>query len=354
MRKIVEAIRNSDKGVISYHTYINYALYDEDYGYYSKASNKIGKTGDYYTSSVMTPIFAEIIAEYFIKMTNEYNLPVHFYEVGSGTGDFAYFFLEQIKKLSAKLLDKIHYFSVEKSNYHRQLQKEKLGNFPVFFYEDISELPQINGVVFSNEWLDALPVHVVQQVNGELKEVVIGEKNGSLYERLMKLSNEDIITYRNEYFSSNIPNNHRLEIPLSMVSNLRELYQKIIRGIVITIDYGWTNAQLIHPSRHTGTLRGFYKHQLLNNILTRTGEMDITHDIHIDTIQTLGEAFQFTTRRVYKQYDFLYELGLLSKLTNHENSDPFSIVSKRNRAIRSLIMDDSISSAFFVLIQEKL
>ena len=58
-------------------------------------------------------------------------------------------------------------FIVEESPYHRKVQKELLfPEFDVIQVENLSELAPFEGVLFSNELFDALPVHVIEKEGG--------------------------------------------------------------------------------------------------------------------------------------------------------------------------------------------
>src|SRR5690606_5195078 len=107
------------------------------------------------------------------------------------------------------------------------------------------------------------------------------------------------------------------------------------------------------PARQKGSLRGYYKHQLMDNPLEHPGDMDLTTHIHFDTLISMGEkhGFEFVTK--FRQDEFLLAAGILTFLQDNFDSNPFSEISKQNRAIRSLIMDGGMSSAFHVLIQQK-
>ncbi len=91
---IVESIRKNPDHSISYSTFMELALYHPTYGYYMKDRQKIGKTGDFYTSSSVSPIFAEVIAAEFIKRMKDHTVKPIIVEMGGGNGSFAKTVLE--------------------------------------------------------------------------------------------------------------------------------------------------------------------------------------------------------------------------------------------------------------------
>ena len=64
--------------------------------------------------------------------------------------------------------------------------------------------------------------------------------------------------------------------------------------MIISVDYGYTNEEWQEPIRRDGSLRGYYKHKLMNNVLVHPGEMDITSHIHWDVLQKTRGKVGFT------------------------------------------------------------
>jgi SAM-dependent MidA family methyltransferase len=127
----------------------------------------------------------------------------------------------------------------------------------------------------------------------------------------------------------------------------------LTKGLVVTADYGYTKEDWKHPSRIKGSLRGYYQHQMIDDVLQHPGEMDITTHIHFDWLIQKGEQAELVFHSKLRQDAFLLKAGILKELENHYDPNPFSEVSKRNRAIRSLIMPSGISSFFHLIIQQK-
>jgi SAM-dependent MidA family methyltransferase len=207
-------------------------------------------------------------------------------------------------------------------------------------------------MIFSNELFDALPVHVVEKENGKLHEVMVGIKNDQLHEVMVPLTDKAILQFlqENEF---ELNEKQRIEIPLPMGNMLDEMGKVLIRGLVTTVDYGYTHEDWMLPSRRNGSLRGYYQHQMIENVLMHPGEMDITSHIHFDWLIKRGEQAQLHFATKLRQDEFLLKAGILQELQEHYDPNPFSEQSKKNRAIRSLIMPTGMSSSFHVCIQKK-
>lgn len=345
---MLKQIKQSPKGAISYGEYIGTALYHPEEGYYTKDTWKIGKKGDFYTTSNVSDVYGTIMAHFFLKMAKQYNLPVAIYEFGGGNGRFAKGIVSHFLE---KGIENFTYHLIESSPYHRQLQMEVLQGYPqVFFYQSIDELFAIEGIVFSNELFDAFPVHVIEQFEGEVYEIWVTEENEILSECYFPLENEDITTYLKKH-DINLQEGQRYEIPLSVERFLTKLAEKMIDTVMVTVDYGYQKEELKEPALMDGSLRGYYQHQQYNDVLRYPGEMDITHHIHIDEYLRTCEGVGMTTIQVTKQKEFLFQEGIIDYFQNHDGRDPFSKENRHNRGILSLLTDGGISDFFTVMVQ---
>ncbi|WP_102274576.1 class I SAM-dependent methyltransferase [Cytobacillus massiliigabonensis] len=345
-----EYIQKNPFGKITFADYIMQALYHPQYGYYMNDKRKIGREGDFITTSNISDIYGRSIAKWFYRKATELDLPFSICEIGAGTGRFAKAFIDEWKMISAK---PIQYFILEESPYHRKLQQEEL-----IFDENIKQIASLeeispfDGLIFSNELFDAFPVHVIENQAGQLQEVMISVKDDLLVESLEPLNNEEIKSFL-ERSGLKLNNQQRIEIPLQMESMIISMSKTIQRGLVLTVDYGYTNEEWLEPARRNGSLRGYFKHQQINNILERPGEMDITSHIHIDAFIKIGNQLGLKHENTWRQDEFLLAAGILEELQENYDPNPFSDISKRNRAIRSLIIPGGISSSFHVILQQK-
>jgi SAM-dependent MidA family methyltransferase len=346
---IIEKIKQAPNQRINYAEFIELALYHPTMGYYMRNQVKIGKNGDFITSSNISDIFGSIFSKWFLKQVKENNLVPSVCEIGAGNGRFAKAFLDSwIKNTDIPL----KYYIVEASPYHRQLQQEILPiGENVFQVEQLIQLKPFDGLIISNELFDALPVHVIEKRNGQLYEVMVGWDEEGFIEHSDPLFNPIIRTYIDEQ-SITLVENQRIEIPLQMESMLKTISTSIGKGLIVTIDYGYTTDEWKNPARKSGSLRGYHKHQMIYNVLLHPGEMDITHHIHFDALINMGEELGLDFILKNRQDEFLVAAGLLKELEDNYDPNPFSEKSKQNRAIRSLVMP-GMSSFFHVVIQQK-
>lgn len=326
------------------------ALYHPIYGYYMTDREKIGRKGDFITTSNIHHIYGKTVARWYATLVNKFQLEPRICELGAGNGRFAKAFIEGWNEYSQQPLD---YWIVETSPFHRKLQKEILAVGKVVKQvSTIEEIAPFSGLVFSNELFDALPVHVVKRKADQLFEVMIGFENGQLFEKDQPLRNKQIYSFLEKY-QFELTEGQRIEVPLQMEHVITSLAQALESGLIVTVDYGYTTSEWQDPARKNGSLRGYYQHQLIDQVLQNVGQMDITSHVHFDALIQEGEEQGLSYVTKQRQDEFLLATGILDQLRDHVDPNPFSEASKQNRAIRSLIMPTGMSGYFHVITQQK-
>ncbi|WP_246945936.1 class I SAM-dependent methyltransferase [Bacillus pinisoli] len=353
---IVKAIEQHPLQSISFSTFMELALYHPTEGYYMKQKQKIGKGGDFYTTSSVSPIFGEVLTTVFIELIEKSKVDPIIVELGGGNGSFARHIVETWSSESSATFQAGYYYIVETSPYHQTLVKEKVKEYKnVFVVNDFEQIKDMhsnfNGIIFSNEFFDAFPVDCVRMVNGEIKELRITfEKELKVLE--YPLENKNIKDFLEEY-DVQLSEGQTYEVPLSMCRYIENLGHDVDKAVIFTIDYGYRDEEWNLPYHREGSLRGYYQHQLITDPLKHVGEMDLTTHIHLDKLIKAGSKSGLNVYGVCRQDEFLVKAGILNRLEEHANLNPFSEASKKNRAIRSLIMQGGISSSFQVVVQTK-
>ncbi|PLR72611.1 class I SAM-dependent methyltransferase [Bacillus sp. UMB0728] len=345
---LTEIISRSPSGRITAEQFMDIALYDENKGYYMVPKPKIGCNGDFITTSNISDIYGRAVAKWYFRQTQERGLPSHVCEIGAGDGRFASAFIDEWNKLSG---DPVTYFVKEESPYHKGLQSSLIGA-RVQQVDSLEELKPFCGLIFSNELFDALPVRVVEKQQGRMMEVMVAMESGELKEEAVPLEDPSVLSYIREN-GLKLKENQRLEIPLRMIGLISSISEMLQKGIVLTVDYGYTDEELMDPARKRGSLRGYSNHRLIEDFLRSPGKMDITSHVHFDSFIREGEKRDLKFEGKYRQDEFLLSCGILEDLLNHDDPDPFSAASRRNRAIRQLILPSGMSAAFHSIVQTK-
>ncbi|BAU27469.1 SAM-dependent MidA family methyltransferase [Aneurinibacillus soli] len=359
---LIDRISQSPEGSIPFRTFMETTLYDPEFGYYCKKRVKIGKGGDFYTSASVGSVYGQTLARVIADMLH--TLPADrmcsIVEMGGGSGSLGADVLGALKEKGVLRDRRIRYVMIEISAYHRNLQQASLsafaGEVELCWYDTIAKakeaIPELYGVLFSNELSDAFPVHLVERGNKGWQEVHVSlGEDGRFVERLLPLVDKEVMAYIQR---ERIPalNGYRTEVNLEAIYWMKEAAAWLTCGYMLTVDYGYRREQLYTPSRRTGTLLCYREHTATDNPYEQPGEADITSHVNFSALMDTGETAGLATLSFSSQRDFLVAAGILTQLQEHGGGDPFrNPVAKRNRAIMQLIAESGMGRAFCVLVQ---
>ncbi|MCX7759874.1 MAG: SAM-dependent methyltransferase [Hydrogenothermaceae bacterium] len=354
--ELVEYIKEfiTKKGAISFRDFMEIALYYPYYGYYTSDKDKIGGFGDYFTSSELDPIFGQLLAKQFIEIYQRYfdKQQTQIVELGSGKGYLLHDVIRYIKESYPEIYQNIKFISVEKSDYHRQLQKELLKDFDnIEYFPDISDLPKIKGIIYSNELFDAIPTHMIKVRDGKVYEVYLTlDKEDEVVEIEREIFKE--IRRYIEDLSIELPDNITTEINIDAIKVISMLADKLEKGFIFTIDYGYPSRELYKPYRNRGTLICYYKHTYNENYYQNVGLQDITSHVNFSALSYYGEKSGLKTVGFTDQAHFLVNLGLAEELNNLYEKGDYKSYERANR-LKTLILPKGMGEKFKILIQSK-
>ncbi len=370
-RRLIARIRST--GAMTFRDFMKAALYDEELGYYNTERLKIGAAGDYYTSSNVHPAFGAVLARAFIDLWKEMRLapgngeapswlqPLTLIEAGAGTGQLAQDILTAFGERNPEWFSRLRYIIVETSAARRRLQQQRLAAFADrIIWQSLDDFADgaVDGILFSNELLDALPVHCVRLHQNHLQEayVTVAEREGKLSERLTRLWAEPSSPRLCEYVQQlpvKIPDGFLFEVGLDAIEWLAQASRILAQGYLVTIDYGDEAGHLYGADRRRGTLRSFYRHRLVDSPLEQAGEQDITASVNFTALIEYGREGGLEKVSYERQSGFLLRNGLLdivAALPSHaENLDDL----KARLAMKNLFVPGGVSDNFRVLIQRK-
>src|SRR5207244_342 len=156
------------RGPRSFAWFMEQALYHPEHGYYSSGRCAIGRRGDYFTNVSVGPIFGQLLAAQFAEIWKHLGQIDNFIlvEQGAHHGEFACDLLESVRKDHPNFFGALHYRIIEPFPVLRDRQSETLAGFEgkIEWRESIDALEPFAGVHFSNELLDAAPVHLIVSV----------------------------------------------------------------------------------------------------------------------------------------------------------------------------------------------
>lgn len=361
VKAIIEAIKSSDTQAISFRDYMDICLYSEPHGYYRNDRLKIGKQGDFYTSSSVGSVMGEMLAAFICTQHQNETItlePPHIVEWGGGNGRMALHLLDEMKRSAPNVYDRLTYTIIESSAYHRELQRALLDEHAQVIRftgetEWLAETSQDQVFVLANELLDAFPIHRIRYKDLVFQESHIAwqEEEQSFREIWLPISSERVLDYLSrsgvQWLDGQIG-----ELNLEAENWISRVAKRIHSGICMVIDYGDVEEELYASHRYKGTLMCYRKHQAQDDPLIHQGEQDITTHVNFSSCLSAAREKGFTSK-LLTQREFLVEQGILQKLQDHYDPNPFSEVSKRNRSIRQLLLSDQMSELFKVCMLTK-
>ena len=300
--------RIAERGSIPFAEFMEVALYNPTGGYYT-SGERVGTTGDFYTSPEVHPAFGTLLSVQLFQMWQLLDRPEPFtvVEPGAGNGLLCRDILAAARGLPEEFARNLLYVCLDRrrnSGFERGL--------PGAARIAASDLPlrRIVGCVLSNELLDAMPVHQVTKENGRLLEVYVtpaddgftvttGEPSSPLLEqRLARLGIE-------------LADGQTAEVNLALEHWVASAAESLERGFVLTVDYGRTAEELYSPAdRFRGTLTTFHDHLQTDRPLERIGRQDMSAQVDFTTLAKAGTQVGLDILGYDSQAAFLHNLGL--------------------------------------------
>ena len=360
-RRLIEQIKRG--GPITFRDFMQAALYDPELGYYNTHRQKFGAEGDYYTSSNVHPAFGAVLAKALCEMWANESVAdsnsLDIVEFGPGNGQLSLDIISALQSEHPTTFDNLRYLLVETSPVLRSVQHEKLIDFKEHVqWQSLDELTSnpIKGIVLSNEFIDALPVHRARFRNHSIHELYVttGEDRGEVHlAPLWSHPSSRRLTDYLERFGIPLRDDQIVEINLDAVEWLERISRILRRGLLVTIDYGDRVQDLYTPNRKSGTLRCFHRHELSDRPFEQVGDQDITSSVNFTDLIEFGQDHGFKFVNLERQTSFLIRNGLIDRIVA-EHASVESVDSLATRlAIKNLFVPGGLSDSFRVLIQRR-
>ncbi len=345
-------------GGLTFAEFMEACLYHPEYGYYTSPRNRIGKQGDFFTSSSVHSLFGRLIArqlEQMWQLLGRGDFVVA--EQGAGEGHLCLDILDALAEEAPEFYQALQYKIVEISPDHQRGQannlKRHVENGRIIWCE-LDQLQGMQGCFLSNELVDAFPVHLVDKTDGQLREIFVVNSDAGFVEELRAPSTEAIGDYF-QLIGTELCEGNRGEVNLRALDWMRQVAGLLDKGFILTIDYGYPAAELFSPLRRNGTLLCYYRHQSNENPYQRPGCQDITAHVDFTALQKIGQQQGLTDLYFGEQYRFLLGMGFLEALIELQmrETDPKKAQALR-MTLKNLIMPDAgMGESFKVLVQGK-
>ena len=352
------------------------ALYCPVFGYYEAEGDRIGADGDFYTSISAGSLFGELLACQFSEWLGAG--PARLIEAGAHRAELAKDILVWLRANRPALFDRLTYIILEPSQRRREWQRTTLADLEtkVEWGDSFEQMiaPDVTSeigssarssveLIFSNELLDALPVH---RLGWDARERtwfewgVTFQKERFVWQRLPKQSSEAAkllqasghgsVLCGSNPLTEVLPDGFILEVCPAALMWWRQAAAALRWGRMVTIDYGLTLEEFLRPERPQGTLRAYFHQSVSADLLANPGRQDLTAHVNFSSLRAEGEAAGLKTECFVTQAQFL--TGIAARTWSGEAGFG-EWTSERKRQFQSLTHPEYLGRAFRVLVQSR-
>jgi SAM-dependent MidA family methyltransferase len=213
------------------------------------------------------------------------------------------------------------------------------------------EIP--SGCIFSNELIDAMPVHRVIRERNDLGEIYVGLGKNGLCDELGPLSSSALETYFSDQGIS-LQEEQQAEVNLAARRWISEAGEKLRRGFVITIDYGHQASELYNERHMRGTLLAYERHRTTENVYRAPGGQDLTAHVNFSALDIYGLTSGLSRTGFTSQCNFLLALARDGDFADLQSDDMTEAEQTQRRLLfKTLINPEGMGETFQILIQHK-
>ncbi|MEQ1662371.1 MAG: SAM-dependent methyltransferase [Thiobacillus sp.] len=331
-------------GWISFADYMEAVLYTPGLGYYAAGATKFGAAGDFVTAPEMTPLFGRTLAHAIAPVLRDTGGDI--LELGAGSGALAADLLLELERLGTL---PARYCILDVSADLAARQRATLAQRAPHLLARVSWLDALpdafTGVILGNEVLDALPVELVHWTeHGPLQRGVRldGEQFG-WHDRAIA---DPKLRTRAE--ALDLPPGYVSEIGMAATALVQTLAGTLSHGLVLLIDYGFSQHTFYHPQRHMGTLRAHYRHHALDDPFYLPGLCDLTAHVDFSAIAAAAEAGGLRCDTFTTQASFLIGAGISDLLMQTSPADAAAYLPQAN-ALQRLVSPAEMGELFKVI-----
>jgi SAM-dependent MidA family methyltransferase len=305
-------------GPITFRRFMQVALYDPQHGYYRRTLDPFGKAGDFFTAEQIQPVFGVLMAAQVRQLYRQMGEPRGFtvVELGAGRREMAEAFAEW------------NYVPVDIDS----------GAMPENFI----------GIVFSNEFFDALPVDAAVYHDGAFHEQRVALADGAFRWHTGEVVEEPVERYLRRYYLPPQEDNW-YEVNLEALAWLERMAETLTKGYVLSVDYGFTRAESVRfPA---GTLMGYRRHTAREDVLAEAGLRDITAHVNFTALKECGAACGLATVRFETLAQTLLAAGEPDQFAAALNAGGAADELRRRMQLKTLLF--GMGETFRVLLQRK-
>ena len=323
--------------------FINYSLYNKNFGYYMK-KNPFGKEGDFITAPNISRLFSEMIAIWTVSFWKSLGSPKKFnlIELGAGNGEMMKDLIETFRNFP-DFFSSCNFFIHEKSPSLIRLQKKKLINTKIKWISKINEIKKIPTIFIANEFFDAIAIKQFKKKKGQWFERFVNlenQENAFFFEKRVDLKKiEKKINFEISYGQNFIEYS---ELGLKYLKDVCQMIEKNLGGLLL-IDYGYTEKKM------KDTLQAISNHKFAH-ILSNIGNTDITHNINFNLFKKFIKQFNNLESNLTTQKKFLLKMGIKQRAEQISKNLNFLKKSDIFYRLNRLINENQMGNLFKVML----
>ena len=323
-------------------SFFNKVLFDKKFGYYS-SKFPFGNTGDFITAPVISNLFSEIIAIWFVSTWEELGKPkkINLVELGPGDGSLIKVLAKTFKNFP-EFEKSVEIFLYEKSSFLIEKQKKNIKNKKIKWIQNFTKIKNGPIIFFGNEFFDAIPIkQFIRKGNLLLEKCYSLDKDKKIVEIYKKISKKNFLQIKR--FKS-LKNLNFIEFPKLGLNELNKINEKISKnqGGLLLIDYGY-----LEP-RNKNTLQSVMKHKK-NNLLDNLGRADVTSLVNFKLLNEYFINNNLKVEKIVTQKIFLEKMGIIERANNL--SFKMNFIEKSNLYLRlKRLLDKKLMGNLFKVI----
>jgi SAM-dependent MidA family methyltransferase len=313
---IVRGEIESAGGRITFERFMALALGHPEHGYYCRERLAWGRDGDYETSSEVHPIFGYLWARQILECWERLDRPTRFdlVEIGGGSGAFSASILTWLRERAPECFAASHATILDGhanrlAQQRRTLEERGLTAEHRLLDQWLQDDEPLTGVVISNEFFDALPIHLVERRGDELREWYVTTSAGGLQLEIGDASTPRLAAYF-DGLDIQPGDGCRAEVCLAAPEVMRRIASRVERGYILSIDYGHETRDLYASWRRMGTLMAFRNHSPQPDPLAEPGLLDLTAHVDFTSIAAAATEAGWNAAPTVSQAEALTVLGL--------------------------------------------
>ncbi len=333
---------NNLNGIHSIDEFIENALYNKNFGYYSQ-NNPLGEKGDFITSPLISPLFSEMILIWVVSFWIKIGKPkkFSFVELGPGDGTFCKTFCKTLKRFP-EFEKSVKIYLLERSEKLTKVQKNSIKDKKVFWIKNLSQVKSGPIIFFGNEFFDSIPIKQFKVINSKIYEKFICFEKGQFKKFIFKK-----ISKKNVKKLSNLNLSRKkgtIEYPQKGLKFLESIINKIrkFKGGILLIDYGYTKTQ---GNDTLQSLKSHKKNIYYNNV----GKADITCLVNFQLLFKFLLRNKLCLNKIVSQNFFLKKLGIIERAEILSKKMNFKEKSDLYYRLERLLSEKKMGRLFKVL-----